>query len=334
MYNDIILYHSGHYSESCICSFCINRRNIKRALESLGYCVMMDALRCDWDYFYPSKIHFDFALGYQNKVFGEFMFEADRMPLKVVEFAERHFDYIICGSKFLKDTWIRSGVHSNYLIPFDLGIDTSIFTPRKPKNLLYPGVFKFTSVGAWQNEEWQDRKGFIGLIKLFKKVFEDRKDVMLLIKSNMHADMICSKGNVSIINKDIDTEELVNLYRSCAVEGAYVHPHKGEGFGRTLLEALCCGCSIGATDYSGPLNFLNSNNATLFRYKLINSNIYNFAHYKDGVLPRFAEVNESDLTKWMLKSVRGMKKNPQVNLEKYSWSTVVRGLMKSIERRI
>lgn len=226
----IILYYRFHYDPNCFCSYCVNKKGLIKSLQKLGYTVSIEKFNCDWDYFYPAEYHFDYAIAYQNKIFGEFMFEADKMPLKVVEFAETYFDYILCGSKFLYKTWLNSGVDKKFLIPASLGIDTNIFNIKNCLNNMYPDTFKFLSIGAWQHDHWQDRKGFRQLIKIFNKLFANNKKVMLIIKTNSNAPTNMETHNIKIIREKWSDKEMANLYKCCALNGAYVAPHKGEGF--------------------------------------------------------------------------------------------------------
>lgn len=333
MINDIIIYHSEHWDKNCNCAFCINRRAIASSLEKLGYDVNIQPFGCDWKYFHPAKIHFDYALQYQNKIFGSIMFEADKVPSRLKEFVDMYFDYIICPSKFLKQVWINSGMASKYLMPSKLGLDAEIFNMDGPQESLCPGVFKFLSVGAWQHEEWHDRKGFGMLIRIFKELFKDSKEVMLIIKTDRYADDSLASGNIKIVKDSLSQAKLADLYKTCAKEGAYISLHRGEGFSRTLLEALYCGCRIGATAWSGPLDFLNDKNSTLFSFKLQDCDLYPSSSYEDKALAKWAIPDEDEVRQWMAGVVKE-KKLVQNKENGYSWQDIVSKLMLDIKERL
>lgn len=67
------------------------------------------------------------------------------------------------------------------------------------------------------------------------------------------------------ITRDLSRDELNQLYLDCDV---YYSPHKSEGFGMHLLDAMAFGKKVVATGYSGCMEFLNSENSYLIDYKL------------------------------------------------------------------
>ena len=336
MYNDIILYYSSHYDEDCCCSFCMNKHGLIKSLKKAGYNVYLEEFKCNWDYFYPAMIHFDYAVMFHNKMLGGFMFEAGKMPEKLIEFAETYFDYIICSSKFLASTWANSGIEKKYLVPASLGIDTDIYRVNNNYIDASPDVFKFLSVGNWQHvKEWGDRKGLEKLVKIYKEIFGHRVDTELIIKTDQYAPQSIDSDNVRVIRRKLSDNEMAKLYNTCSVNGAYISPHRGEGFGRTPLEALHCGCRVGTTGWSGVMDFANKDNATLFNYKFIDSILYDKTYYKDNKLPKFANPSDDDIKKWMLKVVKTRECNKKIPTTKeHTWDVVVDSLLKEIYRRI
>lgn len=336
MKDNIIIYCGNRCGKDCNCSYCVNRRGLSTSLRKIGYQVSIQFFGCDWNYYYPTKIHFDYAIRYHNKIFGSIMFEANELPNKMKEFAETYFDYIICASKFLKEIWVNSGIETKYLLSSSFGLDTNLFNADEPKHNSYPGKFKFLSVGNWQHSKSsQDRKGFENLIQIFKRLFEHRKDIMLIIKTDKNANENLATDNVKIVKDNLSDKDLSELYKMCAREGAFIHLHRGEGFGKTLLEALCSGCRIGTTGWSGPLSFLNKNNATLFNYKLIDFTMYPENFYSKGILPKTADVEESEVERWMMDVIK--EKRTSKNCAKggeHTWDNVARNLMIEIEKRL
>ena len=58
--------------------------------------------------------------------------------------------------------------------------------------------------------------------------------------------------NVEVITDYLSEEELVDLFRSV---DCYVSPHRSEGFGLFILQAMAAGCPVIATGFSGNLDY-------------------------------------------------------------------------------
>lgn len=68
-----------------------------------------------------------------------------------------------------------------------------------------------------------------------------------------------------LIEEAMSRQDLFNLIASCDV---IVSPHRAEGFGMLLAEAMALGKPVIATGYSGNLSFMNSDNSLLIPYEL------------------------------------------------------------------
>lgn len=137
--------------------------------------------------------------------------------------------------------------------------------------------FNFLFVGHWlQGEMGQDRKDVGMLIKTFLETFKDKKPkpgLILKVSSGnysiMDRDEILDRirkieeavgGNlpsIYLIHGELSDEEMNELYNHPKVK-ASVSFTKGEGYGRPLLEASIVGKPIIASNYSGHLDFLDS----------------------------------------------------------------------------
>ncbi len=131
------------------------------------------------------------------------------------------------------------------------GVDTSIFhsidreTSRKIVQQLF-GVSDFIlTVGRLE-----PRKNHIGLIKAYKRLRNQLKDVPRLVIVGQRDfrfkeifEEIQSSGleKQIIIMEDVEDEVLAHLYRSAL---CFVYPSFAEGFGIPLVEAMACGCPV------------------------------------------------------------------------------------------
>ena len=316
---EIVFYHGKHFEKDCNCSFCLLKKELAKGLTDTGYLVREKRLDVDWARVYPSEVHFNMALEYRGKIYGEFFFEADKMPQKIVDFANEYFAYIICSSRYIYSAWLNSGINEDRLIYNPSWIHSESFetTPKCSDKT------RFLMVGNWQHkDEWQDRKGLQRGYDLFREVYGDRDDVHLVIKTDKHAPDFSDK-NVTVIKDSLSKKKMINLYKSCDY---FLSPHKGEGFGRTVLEALWYGCSVGATGYGGVMEFLDENNSTLFGYDLEDCIIYPKEYYSDNQYPKIANPSNQDIISFL----RDMPKKRGTGLSKFSLRNRVEALMEKI----
>jgi len=336
---EMILYYRDHYNSqnNCYCSFCIIKKALLKGLRERGFSVKLKPFGCYWDKYIPAWCHFNFAIEFHGKIFGDLIFELNIPSIGMREFADDFLDYICCASNHIKNAWMKAGIDEKRLIVIGNGLDTEIFnTTQEPDNKLYPGKFKFLTCGAWQPMDSPDRKGFEKLIRIFSEEFVDNKDVMLLIKTHGQVEELNLNGNVVLLKDYMTDLELAQMYRACAKEGAFVHLHKAEGFGRCLMESLHCGARIGATGYSGPLDFLNEKNATLFNYSL--EELKNPEGLWTGFWeehPKWADVNENEVRQWMHEVIKIKEENLYpASIHEHTWDSVIDNLIKQIYERI
>jgi len=165
------------------------------------------------------------------------------------------------------------------------GADTELYKPTKEfsKDLAdeLKGIkedFCFLFVGHWlQGTLGHDRKDLGMLIKTFLETFKNKKKQPALILKTSGAtpcildrEDILSKlneikstvkgklPNVYVLHGDLRDDEINGLYNHPKVK-AHVSFTHGEGFGRPLLEASLSEKPVIAPNWSGHVDFLNSN---------------------------------------------------------------------------
>ena len=154
-----------------------------------------------------------------------------------------------------------------------------------------------------------------------------------------------SSPKIHIMRGDISRDKLIDLYRSVAMKGAYVHPHCCEGFGMPVIEALACGCHCGTTGYSGVRDFIIDREwCRPFKYKLEESkltrNIYTY-----NKMPVWAMPNANDVKYWMSGIYQKFKKIKTYEptkfhmgyldrlKEEFNWKTVMVNFMKKVKQK-
>ena len=114
------------------------------------------------------------------------------------------------------------------------------------------------------------------LIDAFDSTFADHPGVRLLLKvSNADLNPGFSEYLDALVRRDarcvvlrqtMPAHELAGLVRAC---NCYVSPHRSEGFGLTVAEAMAQGVPAIATDYGGAADFVTDEVGFPLRYRLI-----------------------------------------------------------------
>lgn len=164
-------------------------------------------------------------------------------------------------------------------------------------------TFNFLFVGHWlKGDIGEDRKDVGRLINTFIETFKDTKKKPGLILKTAGAGtsmidqeeivrkikLVCNSYNkadippIYLIHGELTDVEMNELYNHPKVK-AMVSFTKGEGFGRPLLEFSLIGKPVMAPAYSGHLDFLPGQLATLLPGKL--TNVHKSAAWKDVILP-------------------------------------------------
>jgi glycosyltransferase involved in cell wall biosynthesis/SAM-dependent methyltransferase len=114
--------------------------------------------------------------------------------------------------------------------------------------------------------EWQERKNPDGLIEAFLRSFSRIGDAVLVLKANPAAHDVAKqtleriRGALGCEGRVVLCCEVWSEARIAALHDrgdCYVSLHKGEGWGYPMFEAACRGKPVVATDFAGPLDYLD-----------------------------------------------------------------------------
>ncbi len=149
--------------------------------------------------------------------------------------------------------------------------------PGRPLDL--QRAFKFYSIF-----QWSERKNPRGLLEAYFAEFHRDEDVCLILKTygrnfspaqgkwvrqqvEAVRRSIClpSYPPVLLITEMLSQEEIRQLHASC---DCFVLPHRSEGLGLPLLEAMAAGNPLITTRYSGNTDFTRDDNSLLLPYQL------------------------------------------------------------------
>ena len=112
--------------------------------------------------------------------------------------------------------------------------------------------------------------------------------------------LIASDARIHLISQTLARPEVLGLIESC---DAYVSPHRAEGFGRTLAEAMLLGKPVIATNYSGNQFFMHPEHTLPVEYDLVpvQTGDYHFIETSDAAM--WANPRISHLAKRMQEAV-------------------------------
>jgi glycosyltransferase involved in cell wall biosynthesis len=245
------------------------------------------------------------------------------------------------------------------------GVNTDIYKKLESANTLneldiIKEDFNYLFVGHWlQGEVGQDRKDTGMLIKTFLETFKNKKQRPGLILKT-------SAGNYSVMDRDSMLEKIRQIEASVdgdlpsiyllhgelsddEVNELYNHPKvkahisftKGEGYGRPLLEASISQKPVIASNYSGHLDFLDSEISILLSGEL--NKIHSSAAVKDMLIPesewftvnydKASEILE-DVYKNYKKYVDGAKRQAYLSRTEFSLEKMSERLVSILEEKV
>lgn len=175
-----------------------------------------------------------------------------------------------------------------------------------------------------------DRKNTFNTIKVFCETFKDKKNVGLIVKTNMGTNSTLDKRlslkmlqaivssvrkgkypKVQLLHGNLNEDELFKMYNDKSLV-SLVSGTRGEGYGLPIIEAASCGLHIIATDWSGHKTFLKPGCWSPVKYKLTqipNNKIDNNIFMGNS---SWAEADQDDLSnnlKRVLKNSKTLQNN-------------------------
>jgi glycosyltransferase involved in cell wall biosynthesis len=184
------------------------------------------------------------------------------------------YDEIWATSSFTRDCLSKISPVPVLKIRYPLFLDTSIVEnkPRRRFDLgedLYVFLFMFDFASAFE------RKNPVALLKAFRLAFgRDERTVLVINPINSWLNPTAAKSlrkvsaglNVRMIDRHLSERDYLSLL---AASDCYVSLHRSEGLGLILAQAMFLEKPVIATAYSGNMDFMNTNNSLLVRYKLV-----------------------------------------------------------------
>lgn len=186
-------------------------------------------------------------------------------------------DEIWAPSRYVKNSYSSIGASTGINIHY---VPLAVDIPRPTENLRNKYALpndSFLFYLMFDGNSWLSRKNPIAGVKAFREAFSDQLNgVGLVIKAMnirpgqpMWEDILAMTSNddrIHIITDTLSRQEVINLMASC---DAYISLHRSEGFGRVIAEAMLLGQPTVTTNYSGNVDFCNSETSFLVNGDLV-----------------------------------------------------------------
>lgn len=195
---------------------------------------------------------------------GYFLWELPDFPDQYVKALDL-VDHIWCPTKFVQQAFFSKVRKLTLAIP--LPVMKSESAGRNFRTELDIPADAFVALYLYDVRSTEQRKNPEASIRAFTEFAEKHPDAYLILKINRwrasdqeRLIKLTEHPRIRLVSDTLDARDLASLYESA---NCYLSLHRSEGFGRTLVEALQHGLDVICTNYSGPADFLNHQNALL-----------------------------------------------------------------------
>ena len=184
------------------------------------------------------------------------------------------FDEIWVNSRFCEKSFTQElpGTRIRYLQP-EITIPEIRNTEQSKEHFgigLQAVVFLFVFDG---NSDYY-RKNPDGVIRAFKRAFENEQNVTLVIKAHNLAskyvkklkDLVGTDSRIHIYLESFSSTDINILMNACDV---YVSLHRSEGLGLTILDAILLEKPVICTDWSGNTDFFQTTYSGLVKHEFV-----------------------------------------------------------------
>lgn len=158
--------------------------------------------------------------------------------------------------------------------------DVQFPSELSPDFALSENIFKFYSIF-----QWNERKGYSQLLRGYFEEFSSKDNVVLILKVNpikhrghglekIKADIIRAKASVKkssgdlpkifVITNNLSHSTIGGIHKAC---DAFVLPHRGEGWGMPIHDAIMHGNHVIVTKFGGITEYLSDENSFIIDHE-------------------------------------------------------------------
>lgn len=200
---------------------------------------------------------------------GYWAYELARIPADWVRAAQA-FDELWAPSRFVADAMAASGVTKQIrIMPHPVGFEIVGHAPASaaPFTVLAMGDFASSA----------ERKNLAGAIAIYTRAFPDpAAGQRLIIKTHSGASspeavrtiarLAETRPDISVVDRAMPHADVMQLIGSSHV---LLSPHRAEGYGLPLAEALLLGVPVLATSWSGNVDFMGDAPELLIKHAMV-----------------------------------------------------------------
>jgi len=183
-------------------------------------------------------------------------------------------DELWVSSAYTRDAFAKSAPIPVRLAPMAVSVDR--ITPRPRDYFGLPGD-RFLFLYTFDCNSYLARKNPLAAIRAFRAAFPRGTEPVGLVLKTMNARdddprwlalaaSAAADARIAFLHGTLDRGDVLGLFAAC---DAYVSPHRAEGFGRTLAEAMLLGKPVIATGYSGNADFLTPETGYPVPYRFV-----------------------------------------------------------------
>ncbi len=201
-------------------------------------------------------------------------FELPRVPSLWVR-ASAAFHEIWAPSHFVVEALRSSGVKVPVrLMPHPVALGAPPATPERAAFDIPANAFAVLTLGDLRSSA--ARKNLLGAIAIYLQAFPSPGSSRLIVKVRedaahpsflAHARQAAQgRADIDFVTGDLSSDEMHRLIASCSL---VLSPHRAEGFGLPLAEALLAGVPVLATGWSGNVDFMTDMPELMIDYSLV-----------------------------------------------------------------
>jgi glycosyltransferase involved in cell wall biosynthesis len=240
---------------------------------------------------------------------GYFLWELPDFPSQYTA-ALKLVDHIWCPTRFVQQAFFEKSRQLTLSLP--LPVVQHPPTGRKFRKEHKIPVKAFVALYMFDLHSTLTRKNPQAVVRVFLEFAEQHPDAYLLLKisrwQNLGANALAwlpQHPRIKLIKDTLSPGELTDLYNSA---NCYLSLHRSEGFGRTLVEALQNGLHIVSTDFSGPQDYLTSDNALLVHWQRTEVSPNDYPHLTEPSW--WADPDERSAVQQLEQAYERTKKGP------------------------